>query len=821
MAQGMEDTAKGRLDEMVRARLVQDPLYAPHAELFFEALEELGRGGVGSVMRVRDHRLDRELALKTLKDPVAEPETAERFLREARLTARLCHPNIPAVHEAGRTSSGHIYILMRIVEGRTLKDHIRAYHKGGRQPEELRRLLEVLVKVCEAMAYAHAQDIVHRDLKPANIMIGAYGEVMVLDWGLAKSLNETEPEEPTGLTPDLEAEDGLTIPGALLGTPGYMAPEQAQGRAVDARADIFALGATLCELLTGEPPVAGATPVARVMAVSSGAIRTPRELLASAPRELDALAAEALAFKPSRRRLTAEAMASELRAYLAGAPLATIPYSLGERLGRAVRRRSGLLLGLLAALVLAMASAEAWRRLDAAFAENDQEIDRARVERRAAEEAERSAAERLAKEKRARAKEQARTEAMLRQFARARVRAVLGGDPELLREAVEAAMALNQRSYHSLLEGGRVYCLAGRFAWARELFKEAVAFPPAYEAWLQLHDLEILALDEGGAVMTEGLRGLLRQSAGAEDPGAYVLWARAQERLVGAHGRPGEAAAERGLKEALELLRRAEGYGEAFTLIPFTRGLLYMELGDPERAAASFDRAVIERPRFAPAWRQRALARLALGLTESALDDASRAVEIYPRFPRSFVIRAVCLIRAGQAEAALDELQRALEISPDYKPALVARARLRFARGEWAAAEQDYQSLLALEPDDARSHASRGLVLWKLGRNDEARAAFDRAVELEPESAALLSDRAAFFLELGELDAAAADLVAALKIAPDHPLALLNSADFENKSGRPEAAAELYRRFLARWPKHEFADKAREEFAALARAEDE
>jgi serine/threonine-protein kinase len=230
----------------------------------YEPLGLVGRGGMGLVVRVRDRALNRELALKTLRQPLPEDDSRlQRFRDEAHITAQLQHPGIPPVHELGVLPDGRPFFALKLVRGQTLAARLRA---RSSPPEGLGEFLRYFEQICEALAYAHNHDVIHRDIKPANVMIGAHGEVQVMDWGLAKKLRRTAPPGTAGATAGEEAtvidppgRDGGHETRGALGTYAYMAPEQARGRVRlhDERADVFSLGAVLCEILSGQPPYTG------------------------------------------------------------------------------------------------------------------------------------------------------------------------------------------------------------------------------------------------------------------------------------------------------------------------------------------------------------------------------------------------------------------------------------------------------------------------------------------------------------------------------------------------------------------------------------
>ena len=281
----------------------------------FDAGELLGRGGMGEVRIARDRRVDRDVAIKVLRG-TAHPDAVARFLREARVQARLDHPSVVPVYDVGVDEGGVPYFAMKHVTGVTLERVIAAHANGSptglaeRWP--LRHLLARFVEVCLAIELAHTRGIVHRDLKPANIMLGDFGEVYVLDWGIA-SISD----EPVARVDDdwaaLVATDTAT--GALIGTPGYMAPEQIEGQ-VEPRTDVFALGLILYELLALQPALPRGADAFEAT-VDAPCHRPSRKVL-DVPPELDNICARATANDPADRHGSARALASEVLAYLDG-----------------------------------------------------------------------------------------------------------------------------------------------------------------------------------------------------------------------------------------------------------------------------------------------------------------------------------------------------------------------------------------------------------------------------------------------------------------------------------------------------------------------
>jgi tetratricopeptide (TPR) repeat protein len=285
----------------------------------YEPLGRIGAGGMGVVWRVRDLQFGRRLAVKVMKSwAYASPGLIERFVGEARVCGQLAHPYIVPVHAMGRLPDGRPYYAMKLVEGRTLA----ALLEGGPAPAERRMgLVQVFGQVCQAVAYAHGQGVIHRDLKPDNVMVGAHGEVQLMDWGLAKVLGEARSGEAPAAGPTDE-DAARTHAGSVLGTPAYMPPEQARGEvaAVDQRSDVFSLGAILCEILSGQPPYADAdvkTALRRAGEADLGAALARLRGCGADP-ELVGLAERCLAPQKAGRPADAGEVAAAVAAYVSG-----------------------------------------------------------------------------------------------------------------------------------------------------------------------------------------------------------------------------------------------------------------------------------------------------------------------------------------------------------------------------------------------------------------------------------------------------------------------------------------------------------------------
>ncbi len=287
-----------------------------------------GEGGLGRVYVAHDNDLNRDVALKEIKpDQAAHPEAWRRFLKEAQITGQLEHPHIVPVYEAARrTEDDQPFYTMRLVKGQTLRETATDYHRrrkeGKVDPLELPRLLQTFVSVCQAIGYAHSRGVIHRDLKPDNVVVGGFGEVVVLDWGLAKMVDKPEEDAaPVAVTDD--AQTAATLAGRTLGAPAYMAPEQAEGRTdlFDARTDIYGLGAVLFEILTGSPPHDGNDTAEVLRQIIHGDTPRVRRRAPGVPAALDAICAEAMAKDRHERYAKASDVADDVQRYLADQPV--------------------------------------------------------------------------------------------------------------------------------------------------------------------------------------------------------------------------------------------------------------------------------------------------------------------------------------------------------------------------------------------------------------------------------------------------------------------------------------------------------------------
>ncbi len=396
----VQRTLKQVHDGPVRAAAMPGP-----AAGRYRILRPHAKGGLGEVFIAEDTELGRQVALKEILGRHARDASSRaRFVLEAEITGGLEHPGIVPVYGLGAYPDGRPYYAMRFIKGDNLKDAIRRFHHPDASPEHQRRdeqpvagapgwpgfaslafreLLGRFVDVCNAVAYAHSRGVLHRDIKPGNVMLGQFGETLLVDWGLAKVQAGPERERPddtaeTAFQPRSGIDSSVTIVGQALGTPAYMSPEQADGRIDDLgpATDVYSLGATLYELLTGQIPFSARDVHELLAAVKAGRFPPPRAVQPAVPPALEAVCLKAMALKPADRYAEALDVAKEIERFLADEPVAAYPEPAGVRLRRWTRRHARLVTGVAAAcavglLALGVVAWQAERSRRAVTAERD------------------------------------------------------------------------------------------------------------------------------------------------------------------------------------------------------------------------------------------------------------------------------------------------------------------------------------------------------------------------------------------------------------------------------------------------------------------
>jgi tetratricopeptide (TPR) repeat protein len=720
----------------------------------FRTLGKLGEGGMGTVYRVEDPRLGRQAALKIVNDSGDELLVA-RFVREGRVTAKLDHPGVPPVFEAGVTPQGQPYLLLRVIEGQPLSERIKAYHARGEG--NLEQLLEALIRVAETVSYAHSTGVVHRDLKPDNIMVGRFGEVMVLDWGVAKLEGVAE---PAFMKSGVEQSNlHLTQYGSCVGTPGYLSPEQAAGEGLEGPpADVFGLGAILTAILTGRPPVEGTTALNRIVATVDGRIRRPRDIDRGVPADLDQLAAHALALDPQKRLAIPELIAG-LRAYLSGRPVPGARYSLLRRLLLAVRRRPAVFVasGALVLLVLGGGGSvvlvkRAEREADLAAEVAAAREDAARLDQERAQAVQARAEEqRLAAQS---AREQsARTEAGLRaereRFARVlehlqAARRLSAGSvrPEVLEAEISAALEAARQRPEVVLEAVRIYGHAGHDKTALRLLRARLEAEPSPDLLMAAHRV---AFGLGMSPAETGWLAKVSKKLGTKSPFHGVV--EAAELMVGGD-----------VDGALRKLEEAERDYPRNAFLHLVRARCLLRKGDHEAGLRAANRALTLFPNWGPAYVTRGMIR-ASSDPLAAIRDFDTALRLDPRDAEASLRRAISRFLSENLAGAEADSSVALKYTTGVKrrAALLVRARIRVEMGLFKGAKEDLAVYTSLRGPHSSAYA---LCRARLSVEDldlaQARVALERAIRAKPRRLELHLELAFVLLYQGEWTAAKA-----------------------------------------------------------------
>ncbi len=847
----------------------EPPLVRPSAEVGvggstrYRIDGEIGRGGMGSVLRGRDPDLGRDIAIKVLRDDLRnDAEMVRRFVEEAQIGGQLQHPGIVPIYELGAFADRRPFFSMKLVKGHTLAGLLDS-RRGA--TADLPSFLNIIESVAQTVAYAHARGVIHRDLKPSNVMVGSFGEVQVMDWGLAKVLPRggVADDGSAGLHPRAETviatarsgsgDSDLSHAGSVLGTPSYMAPEQARGEIdrVDERADVFALGSILCEVLTGRPAFTGRSPgeIQRTAALGDTADALARLGACGADPELVDLARDCLAREREDRPRDAGTVSGRLTGYLAGvqerlrrAEIARAAVEAraeeAEARARAERQARRMTAGLAASvllLVVAGGGAAAWltqqrqARLAAAdrfLGEASTLLDRARARpeepagwREALAAVERVEADGLPRE------------------ARARLDA-LGRDAR-----AGAAAAVADRVLLDRLVDVR----------SAESDDPGSATEPAYADAFRAAGLDVDALGPeaaGAAIRSRPGPVALALAAALDDwasqrrlarPNDPDAWHRLLAAAAAADPDPGrrELRATWGrldLKAQREPLRALAAQADIATWPVQTLILLADALegaGDADAATTLLRRGAAQHPedvwvnymlatllnRAHPPRRDeairfftvaRALRPETAHVLAHALEDRGDADEALAVFRDLVRLRPEngkhlgCLGTALQSRGRSDEARAMLDATvtasraairrkPDYATAHSVLARALQVLGRPGEAEAEYRESIRLDPNDAAAHSVLGNALADLGRPGEAEAAYREAIRLDPGDAVTHYALGNALMALGKAGEAEAAYREAIRLRPDFPYAHDVLGNALKARGKPDEAIAEFR----------------------------
>jgi tetratricopeptide (TPR) repeat protein/serine/threonine protein kinase len=753
----------------------------------YEILGELGRGGMGVVYKARQIGLNRIVALKmVLAGAHAGEEQLARFYVEAEAVAGLQHPNVVQIYEVGK-HDGLPYFSLEFVDGGNLAGKLEG---KPQPPREAARILELLAR---GMACAHKQGIIHRDLKPANVLLTAPLTAEGLPAGSQPSLGVPKITD-FGLAKRLESDSSQTKTGTLMGTPSYMAPEQASGNTheVSPLSDQYALGAILYEMLTGRPPLVGSTVLETLDMVQNKEPLPPSQLQPSVPRDLETICLKCLQKEPAKRYTNTEALADDLRHFLAGEPIKARPVSRLERGWRWCKRnpRVATLSAVTALLIVTAAAA-----LTALWVNSSREEkaahERAAQEQKAIDETLKLTQERL---------EQARAAIATGDHERAVT--LLGTSDPLLVHAEQLQDVRNQLTtlrsqiefyvgFKKLLDNAR---FASRFGSVR--LKEQA----------QKDCLELVALDTELQQRTgRGAAGLPPldtelQNLFQEDRfEAYLIAAMLETELA---EKSAPAVQQEAARRAIDWVNRADQVLPGQRVTYSHRSEWLGTLGKKAESEADFQRAVETKAttaidHFWHGWahhrramraRQRGDLKDAQDYLKQEIAEYAALLELRPDHFWGYFNWANCNVDLGNLRDAAIGFTACIRIRPDFPWPYNNRGTIHERLGEFEQALQDYTTALRYKPDDTEAHANRGLTRIKLGQLDAALDDLRSAIALNPDYAVAYNYRADVYMKQKKYTEAIADCEKFLALSQNKEAGYLKLADVHNAMGQLEAA---------------------------------
>ncbi len=791
----------------------------------FHILRPHAKGGLGQVSVARDDELGREVALKEIQERHADdPASRARFLREAEVTGRLEHPGVVPVYGLGRHPDGRPFYAMRFIRGDSLKDAIKKFHQADaarRDPGEralaLRQLLGRFTAVCNAVAYAHSRGVLHRDLKADNVMLGEYGETLVVDWGLAKVLGR--PEEAAGpaekLMPAAEPDDAAaTRAGAILGTPAFMPPEQALGEAekLGPASDVYSLGALLYQLLTGRAPFEGVTALDVLMRVAEGNFPPPRRVKAAVPAALEAVCLKAMALKPEDRYGSAQALADDVEHWLADEPVGAWREPWRRRVGRWARRHKTAVgaaaAGVLVAVLAGGVGLWWWER----------------------QETERRQAVAAALDRVGRLQEQARWAEARAVMGQARDRLGESG-PAALQDRLERARTnLDLVAALDAIRLRRATLVAGKVDWAGAARAYEAAFaqaglgragddPEEVARRVRASDVRgalVAALDDWAASAPDRRAWVLGVARRA-DPDEWrdrlrdpVVWrksgalARLARRVAADRLTPPLAAALGSLAKewgGLDLLRAGQ---KQFPGDFWLNCTLAYQLRDsaPDEAAGYYRAALAVRPGTSAIHHNLARVHQAQRRLPEAIAEYRRAIALDPRLALAHTNLGLALEAVRQPDEAIAEHRRAVALDPNFALAHYNLGRALQGRGRLDEAIAAYRTAVAKDRTLARAHSNLGVALWSRGKADEAAREFRKAIDLDPGLSGAHTNLGVVLQARGRLDEAIREFGTVAAQAPTRAGPHVNLGLALQARGRWAEAAAAFRKATALAPRN-------------------
>ncbi|MDB5348940.1 MAG: serine/threonine protein kinase [Planctomycetota bacterium] len=810
----------GKIDDEAR------PADFPEFVGRYRLVREIGRGGMGQVILGLDVEIGREIALKVLIEKYRDSaKMALRFVEEAQIGGRLVHPAIVPVYEMGTFPDGRPFFVMKLVEGRTLADLLNS---RSNPTEDLPRYLSIFDQVCQAMAYAHFRRVIHRDLKSPNVMVGAFGEVQTMDWGMAKLISREGQPEVGGVIRTFHDGSLATVDGSVKGTPNYMSPEQARGEGdrLDERTDVFSLGAILCEILTGRPPYLGESSDEILAKAAKADLADALAELGNCGADVDlqALARHCLAADQDDRPSNAGEVATAMAAYFKGvqnrlrqAELDRVEAEtraeeeskrrvLSDKLadeaeGRATseRKQRRLQVGL-AAAVLALTTMGG---LGAALFQQQKSAKAAVVTRAIGE------ASTYGDLARSHPEDVAPWRTALAAVKQAK--GVAGGDPEALRQIArlrdEVQAGLDAAESDKTLLDRLVDIRSGNSDDPEDNETDAAYAEAFREAGLDLSDLP--PAEAGARIKARSPSVVLAVTAALD-------WAIVRRGDTSGIGRLAEAARvadpdpwRNDLRASLAITDKDRRLGALKSLAATARfnelgpvsldllGATLADSGDLATAETLLRRAQQRYPN--DFWVNYDLAMVLdqVGRRDDAICFSTAARALRPETAHTLAHR---LIARGEADAGIEVFQELARLRPKngwhlgcLGKALQDRGRTDEAAAVLERAVTALREMIRLKPDEALTHRYLATALLLHGKLDEAEAEFRRVIRLKPESPSPHGNLGVILSSKGKLDDAIAEYRQAIRLDTEYALGHYNLGNTLSRQGKVDEAIAEYR----------------------------
>ncbi len=846
----------------------EEPPSLTASGLRYSRLSFHAKGGLGKVFKAHDEELHREVAVKAISPALDHDDGARRrFLQEAEITARLEHPGVVPVHGLVRDSEGRPFYAMRFIRGESLKSAIDRFHQAdspvrdaGERNLAFRSLLGRFGEVCNTIAYAHSRGIIHRDLKPNNVMLGKYGETLVVDWGLAKPIRRTEEQrQATGeetLRPSSRTGEETQM-GQVVGTPAYMSPEQAAGRwnVVGPASDIYGLGAILYAILTGRAPVSGRDSYEILSKVQRCEFPRPRQVKPSVPAALEAICLKAMALEPEKRYASAVELAADIERWLADEP-GTWRESWGARAQRWLRRHRTLVASVSMALGVAVLigglSFSLAQKLKQARQKEanwivQRDLGQASALRDQAwavplhEESLRQRADDLWHDTLAAAD---RVEQAL---------AAGDADTETSRRAIELLAELRQqaaeadkdrRMLRSLEQAHDKQMELEESDYARkrrvEEFVFGLAAAPAYAAAFREYGIDIealstteaverirqrpirfqlaVALDDWYFIAPEAAGGRLLDIARAADPdplrdrvrGAIAAKDRQALKQLAQSAESSDLPVptlilladvlhEQGLRaEGVQLLKRARSRHPDDFWVNDVLGLhlRYADPPDYAEAARCFAAAIALRPRHPLGWSNLGATLIILGRLDAADGILREAIRIKPDFLTSYDGRATALIEKGEIEEALSMLQEPLRRHPHSRMLRTLLGQILHNQGKYDEAIDLFRQVIAQKPEWVNAQTALAYALSAKGKHGDALEVLDQAQRSRPEFSSIYATRGDVLASKMDTKGAVTAFRKAAELSPGEVYIWYRLAGTLTNLGRHDEALQIHRKIL-------------------------